>query len=108
MNAVSLEGVCKSFGQVRAVDNLDVNVPTGSIYGFLGAMSHFNFRFDPNVKGPSNRCEATELSEVNPVASNAFTVASLIRSIGALKDSILPASTSITFFAFCNSVTCSS
>jgi ABC-2 type transport system ATP-binding protein len=36
MNAVSLEGVCKSFGQVRAVDNLDVNVPTGSIYGFLG------------------------------------------------------------------------
>jgi len=36
MNAVSLEGVCKSFGRVRAVDNLGVNVPTGSIYGFLG------------------------------------------------------------------------
>jgi len=36
MNAVSLERVCKSFGQVRAVDNLSVQVPAGSIYGFLG------------------------------------------------------------------------
>lgn len=36
MNAVSLEQVCKSFGQVHAVDNLSVQVPAGSIYGFLG------------------------------------------------------------------------
>jgi len=36
MNAVSLGSVCKSFGQVRAVNNLSVNVPAGSIYGFLG------------------------------------------------------------------------
>jgi len=36
MNAVTLENVCKSFGQVHAVDNLSVEVPAGSIYGFLG------------------------------------------------------------------------
>lgn len=36
MNAIALDGVCKSFGQVRAVDGLRVEVPAGSIYGFLG------------------------------------------------------------------------
>lgn len=36
MDAISLEQVCKSFGEVDAVDHLSVRVPTGSIYGFLG------------------------------------------------------------------------
>jgi len=36
MNALSLESVCKSFGEVRAVDGLSAHVPAGSIYGFLG------------------------------------------------------------------------
>jgi ABC-type glutathione transport system ATPase component len=36
MNAVLLNGVCKSFGEVRAVSDLSVKVPAGSIYGFLG------------------------------------------------------------------------
>lgn len=36
MNAISLQDVCKSFGDVHAVNNLSVNVPAGSIYGFLG------------------------------------------------------------------------
>jgi len=36
MNAVSLEQVSKSFGRVHAVDNLNLQVPAGSIYGFLG------------------------------------------------------------------------
>ncbi len=36
MNALSLDSVCKSFGDVRAVDALSVYVPLGSIYGFLG------------------------------------------------------------------------
>jgi ABC-2 type transport system ATP-binding protein len=36
MNAILLEDVCKSFGDVHAVNNLSVNVPAGSIYGFLG------------------------------------------------------------------------
>jgi len=35
-DAVLLEQVCKFFGEVRAVDGLEVRVPTGSIYGFLG------------------------------------------------------------------------
>jgi len=36
MNAVRLDSLCKSFGDVRAVDGLSVSVPAGSIYGFLG------------------------------------------------------------------------
>jgi len=36
MNAVCLESVCKSFGEVHAVDALSARVPAGSIYGFLG------------------------------------------------------------------------
>lgn len=36
MNAVSLEQVCKSFGNVHAVNNLSMQIPSGSIYGFLG------------------------------------------------------------------------
>ena len=36
MEAALLNAVSKSFGDVRAVRNLSVHVPTGSIYGFLG------------------------------------------------------------------------
>lgn len=36
MNAAVLGDVCKSFGDVHAVDHLNVMVPAGSIYGFLG------------------------------------------------------------------------
>ena len=36
MNALLLDNVCKSFGEVNAVDSLSVSVPAGSIYGFLG------------------------------------------------------------------------
>ena len=36
MNALELDSVCKSFGEVRAVEALSVSVPAGSIYGFLG------------------------------------------------------------------------
>jgi len=36
MDAVLLNSVHKSFGEVLAVNNLSVKVPTGSIYGFLG------------------------------------------------------------------------
>ncbi|MHC4475260.1 MAG: ABC transporter ATP-binding protein [Planctomycetota bacterium] len=36
MDAVLLEQVCKSFGQVAAVDGLSARIPAGSVYGFLG------------------------------------------------------------------------
>ncbi|MBN1818453.1 MAG: ATP-binding cassette domain-containing protein [Sedimentisphaerales bacterium] len=36
MNAVKLTDVTKRFGQVVAVDNLSLDVPRGSIYGFIG------------------------------------------------------------------------
>jgi len=35
--AIHLQGLTKSFGRVRAVDGLDLEVPKGSIFGFLGA-----------------------------------------------------------------------
>src|SRR6516164_4045507 len=36
MAAVSIEGVTKTFGQHVAVDDLSLEVPRGSIYGFIG------------------------------------------------------------------------
>ncbi len=36
MDAVFLDKICKSFGEVHAVDDLSVRIPGGSIYGFLG------------------------------------------------------------------------
>src|SRR5437868_2141730 len=36
MNAVEIRGVSKSFGSVRAVDDLTLTVPAGSTYGFIG------------------------------------------------------------------------
>ncbi|MDH4197617.1 MAG: ATP-binding cassette domain-containing protein, partial [Candidatus Aminicenantes bacterium] len=36
MNIVEIENVTKTFGAVRAVDALFLNVPRGSIYGFIG------------------------------------------------------------------------
>jgi ABC-2 type transport system ATP-binding protein len=35
-NAIELESVTKSFGRQTAVDSLDLVVPSGSIYGFIG------------------------------------------------------------------------
>jgi ABC-2 type transport system ATP-binding protein len=34
--AIHTEGLAKFFGKTRAVDGLDLNVPRGSVYGFLG------------------------------------------------------------------------
>ena len=36
MNAVEIQNVTKTFGQLRAVDDLSLVVPEGSIYGFIG------------------------------------------------------------------------
>jgi ABC-2 type transport system ATP-binding protein len=36
MDAIVLDGVTKSFGTFVAVDQLDLRVPTGSLYGFIG------------------------------------------------------------------------
>ncbi len=36
MNAVELENVTKRFGDLVAVDRLDLVVPEGAIYGFIG------------------------------------------------------------------------
>jgi ABC-2 type transport system ATP-binding protein len=36
MNAIELSGVTKTFGTQTAVDKLDLVVPTGSIFGFIG------------------------------------------------------------------------
>jgi len=36
MNAVEIRNVTKRFGTVTAVDDLSLNVPTGTVYGFIG------------------------------------------------------------------------
>jgi len=36
MSAIRTEGLSKTYGQVRAVDNLTLNVEPGAIFGFLG------------------------------------------------------------------------
>ncbi len=35
-SAIRLRGVTKTFGDMRAVDSLDLAVPTGGLYGFIG------------------------------------------------------------------------
>ena len=30
------KGLCKSYGRFKALDHLDMNVPKGAIYGFVG------------------------------------------------------------------------
>ena len=36
MNAIEIRGLSKSFGKKRAVNNLNMTVPMGAIYGFIG------------------------------------------------------------------------
>ena len=36
MNAIEIKGLCKSFGEKQAVSQLDMTVPMGAIYGFIG------------------------------------------------------------------------
>jgi ABC-2 type transport system ATP-binding protein len=36
MNAVQIDHVTKTFGEHKAVDDLSLEVPTGSVYGFIG------------------------------------------------------------------------
>ncbi len=36
VNAIEVEGLVKTFGRLRAVDGVDLSVPTGSVYGLLG------------------------------------------------------------------------
>ena len=34
--AVQTRGIGRTFGEVKAVDAIDLNIPKGEIYGFLG------------------------------------------------------------------------
>ena len=34
--AVQTRGICRAFGDVKAVDSIDLSIPKGEIYGFLG------------------------------------------------------------------------
>jgi energy-coupling factor transporter ATP-binding protein EcfA2 len=36
MNVIEIENVTKTFGDIRAIDGLSLNVPRGAIYGFIG------------------------------------------------------------------------
>jgi len=36
MNAIEIKNLCKNFGEKQAVSSLNMNVPVGAIYGFIG------------------------------------------------------------------------
>ena len=36
MNAIEIRNLCKNFGEKQAVSSLNMTVPVGSIYGFIG------------------------------------------------------------------------
>ena len=38
--AIRMTGVTKTFGALTAVDDLDLEVPRGGLYGFIGALTH--------------------------------------------------------------------
>ena len=38
MNAIEIRGLTKSFRGLYAVDHLNMTVPVGAIYGFIGRM----------------------------------------------------------------------
>ena len=67
--AIETEGLTKQYGEVTALDSLDIDVPTGELYGFLG----------PNVAGKSTTINiltgqltpdsgTAEVAGVDPVA----------------------------------------
>ncbi|MHC4336473.1 MAG: ABC transporter ATP-binding protein [Planctomycetota bacterium] len=71
MDAVLLDNVCKSFGEVHAVDSLSVQVPAGSVYGFLGpngAGKTTTIRMIMNIIRPdSGRIEILEDGQIERV-----------------------------------------
>jgi len=60
MSAIEIDGVTKRFGNLTAVDGLDLQVPEGEIFGFLG----------PNGAGKSTTINIV-LDFVKPTAGNA-------------------------------------
>lgn len=58
-NVLSIKGLTKKFGKLTAVDNLDLNVPEGSVFGLLG----------PNGSGKSTTLGMV-LGVVNPTAGD--------------------------------------
>ena len=72
MNAVDIEQVTKSFGEHTAVDRLTLQVPTGSIYGFIG----------PNGSGKTTMLQAT--TGLLPVSAGEILVLILVPLSGGL------------------------
>ncbi|MCL2173005.1 MAG: ABC transporter ATP-binding protein, partial [Candidatus Bathyarchaeota archaeon] len=35
-DSIYTENLCKNYGSVKAIDNLNLSVPDGEIFGFLG------------------------------------------------------------------------
>ncbi|HEV2754568.1 MAG TPA: ATP-binding cassette domain-containing protein [Actinomycetota bacterium] len=82
MDAIQVQGLSKSFGDVRAVDDLSFGIPAGKVTGFLG----------PNGAGKSTTLRML-LGLVRPDAGTALvhgkpfvTVDEPARAVGALLD----------------------
>ena len=35
-NSITIRGLCKNYGEVRALDGIDLEIPGGEIFGILG------------------------------------------------------------------------
>ena len=60
--------------------------PLEVLYGNLGAVNQFNFFNPPKDINISNLCDATELSILYSLSSNALWVSSLTLRAGALNE----------------------
>ena len=38
MNVLTIQNLSKSFGKQKIIDNLNLSVPEGSVFGFIGKM----------------------------------------------------------------------
>lgn len=75
--AIRATGLTKRFGDVLAVDDLDLNVPEGTVYGFLG----------PNGSGKTTAIRMLT-SLTRPTAGRAWIVGTDVRDRSALIDLI--------------------
>jgi ABC-2 type transport system ATP-binding protein len=75
--AIRTEGLTKRFGSVAVVDRLDLEVPTGSVFGFLG----------PNGSGKTTTIRML----LGLIAANEGSISVLGKSIPAASADVLPA-----------------
>jgi len=73
MNAIELRDITKTFGSHTAVDKLTLNVPKGSVYGFIGPNGSgktTTLRMIMNILYPDNGNIRIFDNEISPAVIN--------------------------------------